>query len=379
MAPDAALLLAAAPALVFAQATPVGVWKTIDDKTKSERALVRVTESGGVFVGRIEKLLAAEFNRDGHAIVDHRTYAFLGDGCLMEGISHEACALAGAWKLNKLVALYDDNGISIDGQVKPWFVDDVAARFRAYQWHVVGPVDGHDVEALDAAIARFEPVSPHHGRAMAVTVTQATEVGTVYSLAELDEIAAVAKSRNLPLHMDGARFANALVSLGVTPAEMTWKRGVDILSFGGTKNGCWCAEAIVFMKPEMAEEMPYIRKRSAQLFSKTRFISAQLEAYLEGDLWLDLARHSNAMADRLRAGLTAKNTARLAWATQANEVFAVIDKSSADRAQSKGAKFYDWLAPRDMPHMIRENERLVRLVTSFSTTQEEVDQFIEVV
>ena len=101
-----------------------------------------------------EKLLAAEFNRDGHAIVDHRTYVFLGDGCLMEGISHEACALAGAWKLNKLIAVYDDNGISIDGQVAPWFVDDTPARFRAYGWNVIGPVDGHDVDAVDAAITQ---------------------------------------------------------------------------------------------------------------------------------------------------------------------------------------------------------------------------------
>jgi transketolase len=100
-----------------------------------------------------EKLLAAEFNRDGHAIVDHHTYAFLGDGCLMEGISHECCALAGAWKLNKLVAIYDDNGISIDGKVTPWFIDDTPARFRAYGWNVIGPVDGHDIEALDRAIA----------------------------------------------------------------------------------------------------------------------------------------------------------------------------------------------------------------------------------
>ena len=100
-----------------------------------------------------EKLLAAEFNRDGHAIVDHFTYVFMGDGCLMEGISHEACALAGAWKLNKLIAVYDDNGISIDGQVTPWFVDDSAARFRAYGWSVIGPVDGHDVDAVDRAIA----------------------------------------------------------------------------------------------------------------------------------------------------------------------------------------------------------------------------------
>jgi transketolase len=100
-----------------------------------------------------EKLLAQEFNRDGHTVVDHHTYVFMGDGCLMEGISHEACALAGAWKLNKLVAIYDDNGISIDGQVTPWFIDDTPARFKAYGWNVIGPIDGHDVEAVDRAIA----------------------------------------------------------------------------------------------------------------------------------------------------------------------------------------------------------------------------------
>jgi transketolase len=110
--------------------------------------------SNAVGLALAEKLLAAEFNRDGHQIVDHHTYAFLGDGCLMEGISHEACALAGAWKLNKLIALYDDNGISIDGQVTPWFIDDSAARFKAYGWNVIGPVDGHDADAIDAAIAQ---------------------------------------------------------------------------------------------------------------------------------------------------------------------------------------------------------------------------------
>src|SRR6478672_6397724 len=101
-----------------------------------------------------EKLLAAEFNRDGHNVVDHHTYVFFGDGCLMEGISHEACALAGAWKLDKLIAVYDDNGISIDGAVAPWFIDDTPKRFEAYGWHVIANVDGHDVEAVDAALAQ---------------------------------------------------------------------------------------------------------------------------------------------------------------------------------------------------------------------------------
>jgi len=106
-----------------------------------------------------EKLLAAEFNRPGHTIADHHTYVFLGDGCLMEGISHEACALAGAWKLDKLIGLYDDNGISIDGKVAPWFVDNTALRFAAYGWNVIGPVDGHDTDAVDQAIAQAKKAS----------------------------------------------------------------------------------------------------------------------------------------------------------------------------------------------------------------------------
>src|SRR5471032_1966100 len=104
-----------------------------------------------------EKLLAAEFNRPDHDIVDHHTYVFMGDGCLMEGISHEACALAGAWRLNKLVAIYDDNGISIDGRVTPWFIDDVAARFIAYGWNVVDKVDGHDIDVVEALKSTTRP------------------------------------------------------------------------------------------------------------------------------------------------------------------------------------------------------------------------------
>ncbi|UJW74644.1 threonine aldolase family protein [Rhizobium sp. SL42] len=314
----------------------------------------------------LDKRIEAQFND----IFEREVAVFF----VATGTAANSLALASVAKAGGVTFCHSDAHVNADEGGAPEFLTSACRLF---------PVEGDngkmDREALHTAVSRFDVPSVHQGRPMAITVTQATEAGTVYTLDELDAIAAIAKAKSLPLHMDGARFANALVALGATPAEMTWKRGVDILSFGGTKNGCWCAEAIVFMKPEMAEEMPYIRKRSAQLFSKTRFISAQLEAYLEDDLWLDLARHSNAMADRLRAGLTAKNNARLAWETQANEVFAVIDKSAADRAQSKGAKFYDWLAPRDMPHMISENERLVRLVTSFSTTQAEVDQFIEVV
>lgn len=290
------------------------------------------------------------------------------------GTAANSLALASVAKAGGVSFCHADAHVNADEGGAPEFLTGGTRLFG-----VEGAEGRIDPRALETAISRFEPVSPHHGRAQAVTVTQATEVGTVYSLDELDAVAAVAKARNLPLHMDGARFANALVALGASPAEMTWKRGIDMLSFGGTKNGCWCAEAIVFFDPDMAADMPFIRKRSAQLFSKSRFISAQLEAYLDSDLWLDLARHSNAMADRLRKGLAAKNTARLAWDTTANEVFVVLEKSSANRARENGAYFHPWQPPQGWNPLPKENETLIRLVTSFATTEDEVDQFIEVV
>jgi threonine aldolase len=243
---------------------------------------------------------------------------------------------------------------------------------------VPGALGKMDPKQLRNRIARYPQDAVHHGRATAITMTQATEVGSIYSLAEIDEISAIAKEHDLPLHMDGARFANALVHLGATPADMTWKRGVDVLSFGGTKNGCWCAEAIVFFDPAMAKELPFIRKRSAQLFSKSRFIAAQFEAYLQDDLWLGLASHANSMADRLRAGLDASNSARQAWPTTSNEVFAVIPIDTMKIAHEKGAKFYDWLEPHDMPEPVKDGEMLIRLVTSFATEAQDVDAFLEV-
>ncbi|MGO4563530.1 low specificity L-threonine aldolase [Rhizobium sp. 2YAF20] len=244
----------------------------------------------------------------------------------------------------------------------------------------LAPVEGAGgkigAEALAAKVARFPQDAVHHGRATAVTITQATEIGTIYSLGEIDALAAVCKENALALHMDGARFANALVALDVTPAEMTWKRGVDILSFGGTKNGCWCAEAIVFFDPDKAKEMHFTRKRAAQLFSKSRFIAAQFDGYFENDLWLDLARHSNRMADRLRAGIESAASAKLAWPTASNEAFAVIEKPAIEKARDKGAKFYDWPIPENNAILVGENEGLIRLVTSFATTDADVEGFL---
>ncbi|WP_419694636.1 threonine aldolase family protein [Mesorhizobium muleiense] len=240
----------------------------------------------------------------------------------------------------------------------------------------LGKIDPND---LDRAVGRFAPEIVHSGRPMAVSITQSTEVGTIYTLNEIARISAIAKHHKLPLHMDGARFANALVALETTPAQMTWKGGVDILSFGATKNGCWCAEAIVLFDLDRARELAFLRKRAAQLFSKSRFIAAQFEAYFKDHLWLDTARHANAMAARLAALIEDSASARLAWLPQANEVFAVMKKAKAERVHLAGAAFYDWHKPHDFDGHIGEDEALYRFVTSFATTAEEVDRFGELI
>ncbi|WP_020564604.1 threonine aldolase family protein [Methylosarcina fibrata] len=243
------------------------------------------------------------------------------------------------------------------------------------------PVDGDngkiDPARLKAEIERFPPDFVHAGQPMAISMTQATEIGTLYRPDEMAAIADLAGTYRLPLHMDGARFANALAALQLTPAEMTWKRGVDVVSFGGTKNGCWCAEALVFMNPEQARDLPFIRKRAGQLFSKSRFIACQFEAYLQDGLWLDLARHANAMAERLRQGIVQSGQARLAWHPEANEVFCIVDKAHAAELQEKGAVFYQWHPPRARPDLLSPDEALIRLVTSFATEAGQVDRFLE--
>lgn len=241
---------------------------------------------------------------------------------------------------------------------------------------IAGAAGKIDPDGLRAGIARFVPGNVHSGQPMAVSITQLTEAGTAYSVDEIRTISAIAEERGLPLHMDGARFANALVHLGCSPAEMTWKAGVDVLSFGGTKNGCMGAEALVFFDPERAREAPYLRKRAGQLFSKSRFIAAQFDAYLNDDLWLDLARHSNGMAERLRQGLDETARARLAWKTDANEVFAMLKKSDAERLRGAGAIFYEWHAPHTGEGEPHSDEMLARLVTSFATREDEVDAFL---
>ena len=241
------------------------------------------------------------------------------------------------------------------------------------------PVDGAggrlDPERLEAAIAEYPREAVRHGQPMAVSITQATEIGTVYSIDQIKEIAGICAKHEIPLHMDGARFANALVSLGATAQQMTRDAGVDILSFGATKNGCWCAEAVVFLRPELVRDFAFIRHRSAQNFSKSRFIAAQFMAYLENGLWLELAAHANSMAQRLASSIAASDKTRLAWAPEANEVFAVIPERLSERLRAAGTVMYPWTEPAADKAGLREGETIFRLVTSFATTSDEVDRF----
>lgn len=231
-------------------------------------------------------------------------------------------------------------------------------------------------EALDAHVAG-EPGGVRRPPLKGLSIAQGTEFGLAYSLDELRALSACARRHGLKLHMDGARFANALVALGCTPAEMTWKSGVDVLSLGGTKNGCLMAEAVVFFDLGLAEDFRFRRKRAGQTLSKQRLIGAQFEAWLEGGHWRELASHANAMAQRLARGLAAIDGLRLGWECQINEVFPIMPQALMRHLHAEGAQFLDWsdlsLPPGNAPEA---DEAVARLVTSFRTEPAEVDRFV---
>ena len=207
----------------------------------------------------------------------------------------------------------------------------------------------------------------HHAQPAAISISQSSEAGTLYAPAEIAALGAFARREGLALHMDGARFANAVAALGCTPADITWRAGVDVLSFGATKNGALAAEVVIFFDPARAADFGYRRKRGGHLLSKMRFLSAQLEAYLANGLWLRNARHANAMAARLADGLARLPSARLRHPTEANEVFVELPDRVIRALAADGFKFYRWGGADAL---------CLRLVASFATTAEEVDRLL---
>ncbi|MGZ5866108.1 MAG: threonine aldolase family protein [Xanthobacteraceae bacterium] len=229
-------------------------------------------------------------------------------------------------------------------------------------------------ETLDTA----EWGGPHHVTPSVLSLTQVTEAGTIYRPQAIAELAAIAHRHGMVVHMDGARFGNAVATLGITPAEASWKSGVDVLSFGATKGGAAAAEAIIFFNTAQAEGMDERRKRAGNLVSKHRFMSVQFEAFLADGLWLKLGRHANAMAARLGAGLASAGI-KPVWPVDANLVFAIFPKDVHKRLTDAGASYYarpTASLPKSL--VVPEGAVLARMVTSFATTETEVDQFIAI-
>ena len=236
---------------------------------------------------------------------------------------------------------------------------------------------GAKLIALPGAAAKLAPAAiearmieqgvVHHAQPAGISISQATEAGTLYTPAEIAALGGLARRRGLALHMDGARFANAVAALGCAPAEITWRAGVDVLSFGATKNGALAAEAVIFFDPGKAADFAYRRKRGGHLFSKMRFLSAQLEACLTDDLWLKNARHANRVAARLADGLAQVAGARLRYPAQANEVFVELPEKTIGALAQAGFGFYRWGG---------ESSLCLRLVAAFDSRLDDADAFI---
>ena len=229
------------------------------------------------------------------------------------------------------------------------------------------PGDSGKIDPAALRTAIFGKGVVHHPQPAALSLTQMNEYGVTYTLEELSELTAIAQEHDLKIHMDGARFANAIVGLNVSPADMTWRIGVDMLVFGATKNGALAGEIIVCFDPTVAEELEFRRKRAGQLYSKMRTLSAPLAAYLKDDLWLDNARHANAMAKRLADGLSAVDGIDLCRAPSGNQLFMAMEPALKQRLLEAGAYFHDW--PDDGP-------TAVRMVTAFNTLERDVDAVI---
>jgi Threonine aldolase len=226
---------------------------------------------------------------------------------------------------------------------------------------VDGPDGKIDPEALQRTLDEAVVHGIHRVKPSVVCVTNQTERGAIYRPADLVAISLIAKARGLRLFHDGARFANAVAALGLSPADLTWKAGIDAMSFGATKNGAMAAEAIVFFHPDDARDFGHRRKRAGQLWSKHRFLAAQFDAYLEDDLWLRNAAHANLMAQRLAAGLSAIPGVVLRHPAEGNEVFACMPEQMIAGLECDGFVFYRW------------GPGVIRLVTMFTTAAEDVD------
>ncbi len=299
--------------------------------------------------GRAEELIAATF--------DTGADVFL----VATGTAANALALAVLCPPYGSIYCHPESHIQVDECGAPEFYSGGAKLVPLPDRD--GKITADDLEQA----LRHEHGDVHHVKPAAVSLTQTGETGVVYSLDEIRRLCAVAHEHGLKVHMDGARFANAAAALDCPPAEMTWKAGVDVLSFGASKNGAIAAEAVLLFTPGLAEQFAYRRKRAGHLFSKMRFIAAQFEAYLRDDLWLTMAAHANACTARLAAGLGELPGVTLRYPAQANIIFADLPNSMIAGLRADGMAFYDWPG---------EGRSTIRLVCAFDTGLADVEAFI---
>lgn len=245
---------------------------------------------------------------------------------------------------------------------------------------IAGKLGKIDPAGLSAKLAAYPRGLVKQVQPAVLSISQASESGTVYKPSEISRLAALAHEKGVAVHMDGARFANALVALGCSPAEMSWKAGVDVLSFGATKNGAVMCEAVIFFDRDRAADFLFLRKRGGHTLSKGRYLGAQMCAYLEDGHWLELAAKANGQAKKLAAGLTRIPGVRLGWPRQINELFAVLPGAVNKSLRAAGAQYYDW-GGRGLPQGARslgKGEMLARMVTSWATSDEDVARFLDI-
>lgn len=284
------------------------------------------------------------------------------------------------------------NTLALASMVQPWEAilchaeshiandESTAPEFMSGGARMIPLAAGHgklEVSDLTNYFANAGTLVPHNAKAAALSITQSSELGMVYTPDEVAALTQTAQTHGVSVHMDGARFANAVAAIGCSPAELSWQAGVDVLCLGATKCGALAAEAVIFFNHKFSDGFIHRRKRSGHLLSKGRLFGAQFEGWLAEDHWLNLAQHANAMASQLSFELQQIEGIRMAWPTQANELFLVMPRDLHDRLESAGAVYYEWPATGLAAHdQLADNEVLVRMVTSFETHPDEIKNLI---
>ncbi|XWN34193.1 MAG: beta-eliminating lyase-related protein [Devosia sp.] len=309
------------------------------------------------FTGRANDLLSAFFEKDVAAF-------FVATGSAANSLAVSTFSRPGG-----VVLCHEDAHLVRDEAGAPQFFGAGLAIDT-----VDGPLGRIDQDALAARLEDYPDGVVHHGRPVALSLTNVNEFGLCYDPGAMAALASIAKRRGLAVHLDGARFFNALAHTGSSPAELTWRAGVDAVSLGFTKTGAWCAEVLIFFDMDLREDAAYRQKQAAQLFSKNRFVAAQVAALLEGGHALELASHANAMAAKVAEILSSSDASALAHAPQSNEVFAFLSAAAAKRLGAAGITAHPWsVRSAHGPKAPDAGWRLHRFVASYRTTSKDVN------